>query len=53
MTLYHFNTPTINPNDEMDDVELETNITAEEVEEHTNTNDMNHQSSDEGMQTHT
>ena len=27
-TLYHFNTPTNNLNDEMDDAEMETNITA-------------------------
>ena len=53
VTLYHFNTPTNNPNDEMDDAEMETNITAEEVEENANTNDMNHQLGDEGMQTHT
>ena len=51
-TLYHFNTSTNNPNDEMDEVEMETSITAEEVEENTNTNDMNHQSGDE-VQTHT
>ena len=51
-TLYHFNTPTNNPNDEMDDAEMETNIAAEEVEENANTNNMNHQSGDEGMQTH-
>ena len=50
-TLYHFNTPTNTPNDRMDDVETETNITAKEVEEKANTNDMNHQSGDEGMQT--
>ena len=53
VTLYHFNTPTNSPNNEMDDAEMETNITAEEVEENTNTNDTNHQSGDEGMQTHT
>ena len=47
VTLYHFNTLTNNLNDEMDDAEMETNIAAEEVEEHTNTNDMNHQSGDE------
>ena len=51
-TLYHFHTPINNLNNEMDDAEMETNITAEEVEENTNTNDMNHQSVDEGMQTH-
>ena len=31
---------------------METNKTAEEVEENANTYDMNHQSGDEGMQTH-
>ena len=41
VTLYHFNTPTNHPNDEMDDAEMETNPTAEEVEENTNMNDMN------------
>ena len=40
-TLYHFNTPTNNPNDEMDKAEMETNTTAKEVEENANTNDMN------------
>ena len=39
-TLYHFITPTYNPNDKMDDAEMETNITAKEVEENANTNDM-------------
>ena len=52
-TLYHFNTPTNNPNDKMDDAEMETNITAKEVEENANTNDMNHQLGDEGMQSNT
>ena len=33
VTLYHFNTPTNNLNDEMDEAEMETNATAEEVEE--------------------
>ena len=32
---------------------METNITAEEVEENTNTDDMNHPLGDEGIQTHT
>ena len=41
VTLYHFNTPTNNPNNEMDKVEMETNATAKEVEENTNMNDMN------------
>ena len=40
-TLYHFNTPTKNPNEEMDEVEMGENATAKEVEENTNTNDMN------------
>ena len=48
----HFNTPTNNQNDEMDEAEMETNATAEEVEENANTNDMN-PSTDEGMQTQT
>ena len=34
--------PPNNLNDEMDDAEMETNITAKEVEENTNTDDMNH-----------
>ena len=45
--LYHFNTPTNNPNDEMDEAEMETNATAEKVEENTNTNNMNPSSGDE------
>ena len=49
-TLHHFNTPTNNLNNEMDDAEMETNITAEE---NANTNDTNHQLGDEGIQTHT
>ena len=32
-TLYHFNTPTNNLNNEMDKAEMETNATAKEVEE--------------------
>ena len=52
-TLYHFNTPTNNPNDEMDKEEMQTNATAEEVEENANMNDMNDQLGDEGMQTQT
>ena len=51
--LYHFSTPTNNLNDEMDEVEMEINVTAEEVEENANMNDMNDQSGDEGMQTQT
>ena len=53
VTLYHFNTPTNNPNDEMDDAEMETNATAEEVEENTNTSNMNPSLGDKGMQTQT
>ena len=55
MTLNHFNTCTNNPNDEMDKADMETNLTAKEVEENANTNDMNDHLSDEGMeaQTHT
>ena len=49
MTLNHFNTPTKNPNDEMDKVDMETNLTVEEVEENTNMNDINNHSGDEGM----
>ena len=48
-TLYHFNTPKNNLNDEMDEVEMETNATAEEVEENSNTNDMNDPLGDQGM----
>ena len=33
VTSYHFNTPTNNLNNEMDKAEMETNATAEEVEE--------------------
>ena len=50
-TLYHFNTTTNNLNDEMDKVDMETNTTAEELEENTNMNNMNDQLGDEGMQT--
>ena len=53
MTLYHFNTPTNNPNDAMDEVEMETNATAKEVEESANMNNTNPSSQDEGMQTET
>ena len=52
-TLYHFNTPTNNPNDEMDEADMEMNATAKEVEQNAKTNDMNDQSGDEGMQTQT
>ena len=37
----------------MDEAEMETNVSAEEVEENANTYDSNHQLGDEGMQTHT
>ena len=50
-TLNHFNTPTYNPNDEMDEPDMETNLTAEEVEENTNTNEINNHSGDERMET--
>ena len=53
VTLYHFNTPTNSLNNEMDKAEMETNATAKEVEENTNTNDMNDRSGDEGLQTQT
>ena len=53
MTLYHFNTPTNNPNDEMDEAEMETNTTAKAVEENANMNDLNPSLGDEGMQTQT
>ena len=33
MTLNHFNTPTNNPNNEIDEADMETSLTAEEVEE--------------------
>ena len=39
-TFNHFNTPTNNPNDEMDEADMETNTTAKEVDENVNTNDM-------------
>ena len=52
-TLYHFNTPTNNPNDEMDKAEMETNATTKEMEENANTNNMNDQLGDEGMQSQT
>ena len=53
MALNHFNTPTNNPNDEMDEADTETNVTADEVEENINTNNMNDHSGDEGMETQT
>ena len=51
--LYHFSTPTNNLNHEMDEVEMEINVTAKEVEENAEMNDMNDQLGDEGMQTQT
>ena len=53
MTLNHFNTPTNNPNNEMDEVDMETNLTAEDVEENANMNKINDHSGDERMETHT
>ena len=53
MTFNLFNTPTDNPNDEMDHADMETNLIAEEVEENANMNEINAQSGDENMQTHT
>ena len=50
-TLNHFNTPTNNLNNEMDKVDMETNITAKEAEENTNMNNMNDHWGDEGMET--
>ena len=52
-TFNHFNTPTYNPNGEMDKADMETNATAEEVEENTNMNNMNDHLGDEGMETQT
>ena len=46
-----FNTPTENPNDEMDNADMETNLVAEEVEENANMNEINTQSGDENMET--
>ena len=53
MTLNHFNTPTNNPNNEMDEVDMETNLTAKDVEENANMNKINDHSGDERMETHT
>ena len=50
-TLNHFNTPMNNPNDEMDEVDMETNLTVEEVEENANTNEINDHSGDDRMET--
>ena len=52
-TFNHFTTPTYNPNGEMDKADMETNATAEEVEENTNMNNMNDHLGDEGMETQT
>ena len=46
-----FNTPTDNPNDEMDNADMETNLIAEEVEENAIMNEINAQSGDENMET--
>ena len=43
-----FNTPTDNPNDKMDNAMDETNLTAKEVEENANMNEINAQSGDMG-----
>ena len=55
MMLNQFNTPANNCNNEMDEADMETNATAEEVEENNNTNDMNNHLGNEGkeIQTHT
>ena len=53
MTLNHFNTPTNNLNDEIDDADMETNLTAEEMEENTNMNKINdHSGNEEWKHTH-
>ena len=52
-TLNHFNTPTNNLNDEMDEADMETNVAAEEVEENTNMNNINDHLGDEGTETQT
>ena len=48
-----FNTPTDNPNDEMDNAMDKTNLIAEEVEENANMNELNAQFGDVNMETHT
>ena len=53
MTFDLFNTPTGKPNDEMDNGDMETSLLAEEVEENANMNEINAQSGDENMETHT
>ena len=50
-TLNLFNTLTYNPNDEMDEADMETNLTAEEVEENAHTNKIDDHSGDERMET--
>ena len=47
------NTPTHNPNDEMDNAMDKTYLIAEEVEENANMNMINAQSGDVNMETHT
>ena len=51
MTLNLFNTPSDNPNNEMDKADMETNLTAEEVEENANMNEINNHSGGERMET--
>ena len=51
MTLNLFNTPTENPNDEMDKADMETNLITEEVDENTIMNEINDQSGDGKMET--
>ena len=47
------NTPTHNPNNEMENAMDKTNLIAEEVEENTNMNEINAQSGEVYMETHT
>ena len=51
MTFNLFNTPTDNPNDEMDNADMEMNLIAEEVEKNAIMNEINTQSGDENMET--
>ena len=51
MTLNLFNTPKDNPNDEMDNADMETHLIAEEVEENASTNEINDHSVDDRMET--
>ena len=53
MTLNHFNTPTNFLNDEMDEADMKTYLTAEEVEENTNMNDISNHLGNEGMEAQT